>query len=230
MLRSSVTSSRCLLQRSEIGFVENEKKIRIMVVDDQAVVRQGFIVLVNLVSDMKVIAEAANGKQAVEQFRQHRPDVTLMDLRMPVMSGVEAIAAIRKEFPQARIIVLTTFDGDEDIYRSLQAGAHGYLLKDMFFNELEDAIRTVHAGLRRIPNVVADRLAERMTSSDLTSRELEVLEQIVKGKSNKEIGTALRISEATVKSHINNLLAKLGVTDRTQAATTAIHRGLVHLS
>jgi two-component system NarL family response regulator len=210
--------------------VENEKKIRIMVVDDQAVVRQGFVVLVNLVSDMKVIAEAANGKQAVEQFRQHRPDVTLMDLRMPVMSGVEAIVAIRKEFPQARIIVLTTFDGDEDIYRSLQAGAHGYLLKDMFFNELEDAIRTVHAGLRRIPNVVADRLAERMTSTDLTSRELEVLEQIVKGKSNKEIGTALRISEATVKSHINNLLAKLGVTDRTQAATTAIHRGLVHLS
>jgi DNA-binding NarL/FixJ family response regulator len=210
--------------------VENEKKIRIMVVDDQAVVRQGFVVLVNLVSDMKVIAEAANGKQAIEQFRQHRPDVTLMDLRMPVMSGVEAIVAIRKEFPQARIIVLTTFDGDEDIYRSLQAGAHGYLLKDMFFNELEDAIRTVHAGLRRIPNVVADRLAERMTSSDLTSRELEVLEQIVKGKSNKEIGTALRISEATVKSHINNLLAKLGVTDRTQAATTAIHRGLVHLS
>jgi DNA-binding NarL/FixJ family response regulator len=201
-----------------------------MVVDDQAVVRQGFVVLVNLVSDMKVIAEAANGKQALEQFRQHRPDVTLMDLRMPVMSGVEAIVAIRKEFPQARIIVLTTFDGDEDIYRSLQAGAHGYLLKDMFFNELEDAIRTVHAGLRRIPNVVADRLAERMTSSDLTSRELEVLEQIVKGKSNKEIGTALRISEATVKSHINNLLAKLGVTDRTQAATTAIHRGLVHLS
>jgi two-component system NarL family response regulator len=210
--------------------VENEKKIRIMVVDDQAVVRQGFVVLVNLVSDMKVIAEAANGKQAIEQFRQHRPDVTLMDLRMPVMSGVEAIIAIRKEFPQARIIVLTTFDGDEDIYRSLQAGAHGYLLKDMFFNELEDAIRTVHAGLRRIPNVVADRLAERMASSDLTSRELEVLEQIVKGKSNKEIGTALRISEATVKSHINNLLAKLGVTDRTQAATTAIHRGLVHLS
>jgi two-component system NarL family response regulator len=210
--------------------VDKEKKIRIMVVDDQAVVRQGFVVLVNLVSDMTVIAEAANGKQAIEQFRQHRPDVTLMDLRMPVMTGVEAIVAIRKEFPQARIIVLTTFDGDEDIYRSLQAGAHGYLLKDMFFNELEDAIRTVHAGLRRIPNVVADRLAERMTSSDLTSRELEVLEQIVKGKSNKEIGTALRISEATVKSHINNLLAKLGVTDRTQAATTAIHRGLVHLS
>ena len=206
-----------------------EKKIRILVVDDQAVVRQGFVALVNLVPDMVVIAEATNGKQAVEQFRIHQPDITLMDLRMPVMSGVEAISAIRREFPQARIIVLTTFDGDEDIYRSLQAGAQGYLLKDMFFNELEEAVRKVHAGLRRIPNVVADRLAERMGSSDLTGRELEVLEQIVKGKSNKEIASVLRISEATVKSHINNLLSKLGVTDRTQAATTALQRGLVHL-
>ena len=206
-----------------------EKKIRILVVDDQAVVRQGFVALVNLVPDMLVIAEATNGKQAIEQFRIHQPDITLMDLRMPVMSGVEAISAIRREFPQARIIVLTTFDGDEDIYRSLQAGAQGYLLKDMFFNELEEAVRKVHAGLRRIPNVVADRLAERMGSSDLTGRELEVLEQIVKGKSNKEIASVLRISEATVKSHINNLLSKLGVTDRTQAATTALQRGLVHM-
>jgi len=213
----------------EITLVDVEKKIRILVVDDQAVVRQGFVALVNLVPDMMVIAEATNGKQAVEQFRIHQPDITLMDLRMPVMSGVEAISAIRREFPQARIIVLTTFDGDEDIYRSLQAGAQGYLLKDMFFNELEEAVRKVHAGSRRIPNVVADRLAERMGSSDLTGRELEVLEQIVKGKSNKEIASALRISEATVKSHINNLLSKLGVTDRTQAATTALQRGLVHL-
>ena len=207
-----------------------EKKIRILIVDDQAVVRQGFVALVNLVSDMEVIAEATNGKQAIEQFRVHQPDITLMDLRMPVMSGVEAIAAIRREFPQARIIVLTTFDGDEDIYRSLQAGAQGYLLKDMFFNELEEAVRKVHSGLRRIPNVIAGRLAERMGSTDLTGRELEVLEQIVKGKSNKEIASALGISEATVKSHINNLLSKLGVADRTQAATTALQRGLVHLS
>jgi len=212
-----------------ITLVDVEKRIRILVVDDQAVVRQGFVALVNLVPDMVVIAEATNGKQAVEQFRIHQPDITLMDLRMPVMSGVEAISAIRREFPQARIIVLTTFDGDEDIYRSLQAGAQGYLLKDMFFNELEEAVRKVHAGLRRIPNVVADRLAERMGSSDLTGRELEVLEQIVKGKSNKEIASVLRISEATVKSHINNLLSKLGVTDRTQAATTALQRGLVHM-
>jgi DNA-binding NarL/FixJ family response regulator len=148
---------------------------------------------------------------------------------MPVMTGVEAIAAIRREFPGARVIVLTTFDGDEDIYRSLQAGAQGYLLKDMFFEELEDAIRTVHAGGRRIPGVVAERLAGRMGGSDLTGRELEVLEQIVFGHSNKEIAAALDISEATVKSHVNNILSKLGVTDRTQAATTAIRRGLVRL-
>ena len=206
----------------------SDNTIRIMVIDDQAVVRQGFVALINTVADMSVIAEGTNGQQAIELYRLHRPDITLMDLRMPQLGGVEAIVAIRKEFPDARLIVLTTFDGDEDIYRSLQAGAQGYLLKDMFFNELEEAVRKVHAGLRRIPNVVADRLAERMGSSDLTGRELEVLEQIVKGKSNKEIASVLRISEATVKSHINNLLSKLGVSDRTNAATAAIQRGLVH--
>src|SRR3954465_1837518 len=204
-------------------------RIRIMVIDDQAVVRQGFVALINTVADMTVIAEGTNGQEAVELFRQHQPDITLMDLRMPMLSGVEAITRIRHEFPQARIIVLTTFDGDEDIYRSLQAGAQGYLLKDMFFEELEDAIRTVHAGGRRIPGIVAERLAGRVGGSDLTGRELEVLEQIVFGRSNKEIAAALDISEATVKSHVNNLLSKLGVTDRTQAATTAIRRGLVRL-
>ena len=152
-----------------------------------------------------------------------------MDLRMPVMGGVEAITAIRREWPRARVIVLTAFDGDEDIYRSLQAGAQGYLLKDMFFEELESAIRTVHAGGRRIPGVVAERLAERVGGSDLTGRELEVLRLIVAGRSNKEIGSDLKISEATVKSHVNSILSKLGVTDRTQAATTALQRGLVHL-
>jgi two-component system NarL family response regulator len=147
---------------------------------------------------------------------------------MPVLSGVEAITAIRREFPDAHLIVLTTYDGDEDIYRSLQAGALGYLLKDMFFEELEDAIRKVHAGLRRIPAQVAERLAERMSGTELTARELEVLKQIVRGKSNKEIAGLLKISEATVKSHINNILSKLGVTDRTQATTTALQRGIVH--
>ena len=207
----------------------SDEKIRIIVVDDQAVVRQGFVALINTVADMAVVAEGTNGREAVELYREHQPDVLLMDLRMPVMGGVEAIAAIKREWPQARVIVLTAFDGDEDIYRSLQAGALGYLLKDMFFEELESAIRTVHAGGRRIPGVVAERLAERVGGSDLTGRELEVLRLIVAGRSNKEIGSDLKISEATVKSHVNSILSKLGVTDRTQAATTALQRGLVHL-
>jgi DNA-binding NarL/FixJ family response regulator len=207
----------------------NDNTIKIMVIDDQAVVRQGFVALINTVPDMVVVAEGTNGRQALELYRLHRPDVTLMDLRMPELGGVEAIVAIRKEFRDARLIVLTTYDGDEDIYRSLQAGAQGYLLKDMFFEELEDAIRKVRAGSRWIPAQVAGRLAERMGSSDLTGREIEVLEQIVAGNSNKAIAKRLNIGEATVKSHINSILSKLGVTDRTQAATTALQRGLVHL-
>jgi two-component system NarL family response regulator len=207
----------------------NDHTIRIMVIDDQAVVRQGFVALVNTVADMVVVAEGTDGQQAVDLYRLHRPDVTLMDLRMPKMGGVEAISAIRKEFRDARLIVLTTYDGDEDIYRSLQAGAQGYLLKDVFFEELEDAIRKVNNGLRWIPAQVAERLAERMGSSDLTAREVEVLENIVAGNSNKAIANRLNISEATVKSHINSILNKLGVNDRTQAATTALQRGLVHL-
>lgn len=203
--------------------------IRVMVIDDHQIVRQGLVALINTESDLTVVAEGADGQQAVELFRQHQPDVTLMDLRMPVLSGVEATKAIRQEFPTARIIVLTTFDGDEDIYRALQAGAQSYLLKGVSFDELIEAIRTVHAGQRRIPAVVAERLAERMAGEELTSREVQVLELIVHGKSNKEIGTALSISEATVKSHINSLLSKLGVADRTQAATTALQRGIVHL-
>ena len=200
-----------------------------MIVDDQAIVRQGFVALINTVADMDVIAEGINGQQAIDLYPQHKPDITLIDLRMPVVGGVEAIATIRDKFPDARLIVLTTYDGDEDIYRSLQAGARGYLLKDVFFEELETAIRTVHAGGRHIPAAIAMRLAERMASSDLTSREMEVLELIVRGQSNKEIGASLKISEATVKSHVNNILSKLGVTDRTQAVTTALQRGLVHL-
>ena len=153
-------------------------EIRIIVIDDQAVVRQGFVSLINTVPDMKVVAEGTNGRQALELYRAHSPDIVLMDLRMPVMGGVDATKALRAEFPGVRVIILTTFDGDEDIYRSLQAGALGYLLKDMFFEELEDAIRTVHAGGRRIPGIVAERLAGRVGGSDLTGRELEVLEQI----------------------------------------------------
>lgn len=206
-----------------------QQNIRILVVDDHHIVRQGLVALLSTVSDFEVVAEADDGAEAVELHRKLRPDVTIMDLRLPRMSGVDAIIAIRSEFPQARFIVLTTYDGDEDIYRALQAGAKGYLLKGMNAGELTDAIRTVHAGKTRIPSVVAERLAERVSGTELTTRELEVLRLIVQGHSNKEIGNRLHISEATVKTHINNLLSKLGVSDRTQAATTALQRGLVHL-
>jgi len=203
--------------------------IRIMIVEDHHVVRQGLAALVGTVPDMKVVAQAPEGAQAVMMFREHRPDVTWMDLRLPQMTGVQAMAAMRKEHPQARIIVLTTFDGDEDIYRALQAGARGYLLKDMFGDELMDAIRAVHAGKTRIPAEIAERLAERMGGPELTEREMEVLKQVAGGLSNKEIGSKLFISEATVKTHLNNILSKLAVADRTQAVTSAIQRGIIHL-
>jgi DNA-binding NarL/FixJ family response regulator len=203
--------------------------IQIMVVDDHHIVRQGLVALIRTVPDMQVIAEASDGVQAIELYRKHRPDITLMDLRLPNKNGVEAITQIRHEFSAARIIVLTTFDGDEDIYRALQAGAKGYLLKGMNTDELTDAIRTVHAGKSRIPAFVAERLAERMGGPALTARELDVLKKIVGGRSNKEIAGDLFISEATVKTHINSILSKLGVNDRTQAATTALQRGIVHL-
>jgi len=204
-------------------------KIKLLVADDHNIVRSGLTALINSESDMTVVAEATTGQQAVDLFKQHRPAVTLMDLRMPVLGGVDAIIAIRKEFPAARIIVLTTYDGDEDIYRALQAGASGYLLKGMLAEELLEAIRAVHAGLRRIPAAVAERLAVRMGGPGLTSRELDVLALIVKGNSNKEIAATLSISEATVKTHINNILSKLGASDRTQAATMALQRGIIHL-
>jgi DNA-binding NarL/FixJ family response regulator len=204
-------------------------RIRLMVVDDHHVVRQGFVALLRTVGDMEVVGEAADGQEALAVYRERRPDVVLMDLRMAGTNGVEATRAIRGEFPGARIIVLTTFDGDEDIYRALQAGAKGYLLKGMDTEELLGAIRAVHGGKSRIPGPVAERLAERMNAPALTDRETQVLRLIVGGNSNKEIAGALFISEATVKTHINSLLSKLGVSDRTQAATTALQRGIVHL-
>ncbi len=203
--------------------------VRIMIVEDHHVVRQGFVALLKTVEDFSVVAQAATGEEAVTLYAQHKPDVTLMDLRLPGAGGVETIGVIRKQDPEARIIVLTTFDGDEDIYRALQAGARGYMLKGMDTLELVEAIRTVHRGKTRIPAAVAERLAERLAGPALTERETGVLRLIVAGKSNKEIASALFISEATVKTHINNLLGKLGVSDRTQAATTALQRGIVHL-
>ncbi|HEX8186230.1 MAG TPA: response regulator transcription factor [Blastocatellia bacterium] len=209
--------------------MSKDNPIRVLIVDDHFVVRMGLAALIGTQADMVVIAEAVNGRQAVESFRQHKPDITLMDLRMPEANGVEAIIEIRKQYPEARIIILTTYDGDEDIYRALQAGARGYLLKDMLRDGLLEAIRAVHAGQRRVPAEVASRLAERMNRTDLTAREMEVLRLIVKGRSNKEIAAELGVAEGTVKIHINNILSKLGVSDRTQAATFALHRGIVHL-
>jgi two-component system NarL family response regulator len=203
--------------------------IGLMIVEDHHVVRQGFVALLRLVEGFEIVAEASNGEDALRLYEKHRPDVTLMDLRLPGMSGVETITRIRQRFPEAAIVVLTTFDGDEDIYRALQAGARGYLLKGMDSDELIESIRMVHRGKSRIPPAVAERLAERFAGQELTTRETEVLRLIVAGKSNKEIAEALFISESTVKTHINNLLSKLGVTDRTQAATTALQRGIVHL-
>jgi DNA-binding NarL/FixJ family response regulator len=203
--------------------------IRIMVVEDHGVVRGGLVALLKTIPDFTVVAEAKTGKEAIDLFGKHHPDITLMDLRLPEMGGVEAITRVREQTPGARFIVLTTFDGDEDIYRALQAGARGYLLKGMSADELIDAIRVVHSGGKRIPGPVAERLAERMSGHELTNRELDVLRLIVAGNSNRDIGKALSISEATVKTHINSILSKLDVNDRTQAATTAIQRGIVHL-
>lgn len=205
------------------------KAIRVLIVDDHPVVRNGLRSMLGTESDLAVAGEAASGEEAVRLFRQLQPDVTLMDLRMPGMTGVAAIEAIRAESPRARVIVLSTFDTDEDIYRALRAGAQGYLMKESSLDELIDAIRTVHAGGRRIPSPIAERLAERMAAPDLSPRELDVLHLLVRGESNKRIAVALNISEATVKGHVNNIFLKLGVSDRTEAAMTALQRGIVHL-
>jgi DNA-binding NarL/FixJ family response regulator len=204
-------------------------RIQLLIVDDHHVVRRGFSALLRTVEDFEIVAEASDGQEAVTLFEQHHPDVTLMDLRLPVMSGVEAISRIREKQPTAKIIVLTTFDGDEDIYRALQAGAKGYLLKGMSVEELIEAIRAVNEGRSRIPFAIAEKLAERMGAPHLTRSELKVLERIAEGRSNKEIGSDLLVTEATVKTHINSLLAKLKVNDRTQAVTAALQRGILHL-
>ena len=205
------------------------ERIRVMLVEDHQVVREGLAALLATDALVEVAGAVGDGAEAVAAFRRLKPDVTLMDLRLPKMGGVEAIRAIRAESPEARVIVLTTHDGDEDIFRALQAGARGYLLKGMPFEELLRAIQAVHSGKTRIPSPVAEKLAERVSGQELTARELGVLERIVAGRANKEIATDLHISEATVKSHVNSLLGKLGVADRTQAATVAIQRGFVHL-
>lgn len=205
------------------------ERIRTLVVDDHHVVRQGLVALLGILPEIEVVGQAADGIEAVTLYRALRPDITLMDLQLPKLSGVEAIRTIRTEDPSSRFIVLTTFDGDEDIYRALEAGAKAYLLKGMTVDELTSTIRAVHAGKTRLAPAIAEKLADRMSGQTLTAREQHVLERIVAGRSNKEIASDLDISEATVKTHVNNLLGKLGVSDRTHAATVALQRGIVHL-
>ncbi|MCI0389963.1 MAG: response regulator transcription factor [Acidobacteria bacterium] len=203
--------------------------IRILIVDDHPVVREGLAVMIGTQPDLKVVASAATGTQAVELFSQHRPDITLMDLRLPGMNGIEAIRTIRQEFPDSRFIVVTTYHGDQDVFQAFQAGASSYILKEMFGEEMLKAIRTVHAGERYIPPGVASSLYEHFSRPDLTPRELDVLRLIVKGLSNKQIGGALGLTEGSIKSLVNKILGKLGVSDRAQAITTALQRGIVHL-
>jgi DNA-binding NarL/FixJ family response regulator len=209
--------------------VSTENPIRIVIAEDHLIARVGVKTIINTQPDMTVVGEAANGIQAVELYRKHRPDVTLMDVRMPVLTGVEAIIAIRAEFADARIIALSTYGGDEDIRRALQAGARAYLTKDVLHDELLRAIHAVHDGGKYLPASVSAALESSTLPAGLSAREMEVLSLIVKGRGNKQIAYQLGIAEHTVKNHVKNILSKLSVDDRTQAATAAIQRGIIHL-
>jgi DNA-binding NarL/FixJ family response regulator len=203
--------------------------IRILVVDDHPVLREGIAALVNGQTDMKLVGEASDGQEAIAQYRLHRPDVTLMDLQMPTTSGIETIIAIRDESPNARIIVLTTYGGDVQVVRALKAGACGYLLKGHVHKALLDTIRAVHAGQKRISPEVAAELADHAGEEELTAREIDVLRLIAEGNANKEIAGKLSITEETVKGHVKNILAKLGVNDRTHAVSIGLKRGIIDL-
>jgi DNA-binding NarL/FixJ family response regulator len=205
------------------------QRIRVLVVDDHPLMRLGLRTRIDSEPDMKVVAEASDGPTAVTAHAQHRPDITLLDLRLPGMDGPEIITVIRREDPDAKVIILTTYDADEDVYRAVQAGARGYLLKGTFAEGIMEAIRNVHAGRRLIAPEVAARLADRVASPSLTSREVAVLELVAKGMSNKEIGAALFVSETTIKYHLKNIYSKLGANDRTEAALLATQRGILTL-
>ncbi|MDB6112446.1 MAG: two component transcriptional regulator, LuxR family [Pedosphaera sp.] len=209
--------------------MKHEGKIRILVADDHSLIRMGLISLVNTEPDITVVAEAVDGRQAVELFTKHNPDLVLMDLRMPIKDGIEATLEIRKKSPTARVLMLTTFDGDEDIHKALQAGAQGYVLKGSTGENLIPAMRALAAGQRWIPKEVAGRLASRKLFEELTPREVEVLHELAKGLANKEIADVLNISENTTKGHLKNIIGKLRVADRTEAVTAAIQRGIIHL-
>ena len=210
--------------------MSNDRRlIRILTVDDHALLREGIAALVNAESDMKLVDEASNGQEAIEKFRLYRPDVTLMDLQMPGLNGVEAIGLIQTEFPGARIIVLTTYTGDVQVLRALRAGARAYILKGHVHRELLETIRAVHAGHKRIPPEIAAELAQHAADDELTVREIDVLRLIAAGNANKQIADQLSIGEATVKSHVTNILSKLGANDRSHAVTIALKRGIIDL-
>ena len=206
-----------------------ENRIRILSADDHPLLREGIAAVINSQPDMLMVSQASTGAEAIERYREHRPDVTLMDLRLPDLSGIDAIIAIREEFPEARIIVLTTFDGDVEINRALQAGARGYLLKSMPPSELAEVIRQVHAGKKRVPPEIAAQIAEHMSDESLTAREIEVLQQVACGNRNRDIAGILCISEETVKVHIKHIMDKLGARDRTQAIAFAVRRGIIQI-
>jgi len=203
--------------------------IRVFSVEDHQLLREGIAALVNSQADMTLVAEASNGAEAIQMFKQQQPDVTLLDLRLPDMSGIDILIAIRSEFPEARVIMLTTFEGDVEIQRALQAGARGYMLKNMPPSELLDGIRKVHAGKKRIPPEIASQLFEHMSDEGLTEREIEVLREVADGNRNREIAERLFISEETVKVHIKHIMEKLGASDRTQAVAIGIRRGIIQL-
>jgi DNA-binding NarL/FixJ family response regulator len=206
-----------------------EHPIKVLCVDDHPLVRKGIASILANEADMELVGEAGNGREAVELFKQSHPDVTLMDLRMPDMDGVQATRAIRNEFPEAKIIALTSYDGDQDIYRALEAGVRGYMLKEMVHTDVLRAIRTVHSGKRLMPHEVAERLSEYFPQVALTPREVEVLGFVARGMANKEIAEKLGTASGTIKMHIQNILEKLGAADRTHAVTIAIQRGILHL-
>ncbi|HEU4869877.1 MAG TPA: response regulator transcription factor [Pyrinomonadaceae bacterium] len=203
--------------------------IRVFSVDDHPLLREGISALVNSQADMTLVAEASNGAEAIQMFKQQQPDVTLLDLRLPDMSGIDILIAIRSEFPEARVIMLTTFEGDVEIQRALQAGARGYMLKNMPPSELLDVIRQVHAGKKRIPPEIASQLFEHMSDEMLTAREIEVLREVAGGNRNREIAERLFISEETVKVHIKHIMEKIGASDRTQAVAIGLRRGIIQL-
>jgi len=203
--------------------------IRILTVDDHPLLREGIAFLVKSQPDMELVAEASDGEEAIEQFRRHRPDVTLMDLRMPNLNGTEAISRIKNEFPDAKIIVLSTYAGDVQVLKAIKAGARGYIVKGHVHRELLDAIRSVHAGHKRIPPEIAAELADHAADDQLSAREIDVLRLIGEGNANKQIADKLLIAETTVKNHISNILSKLGANDRAHAVTIALQRGIIEL-